>query len=204
MKIIDKVYGEEEIWEGVLIDLINSKSVQRLKYVSQFGLPQIYYHLPVYSRYEHSIGVLILLRKLNANLKEQIAGLLHDISHTSFSHIIDWVIGNPAKEDYQDSIYEEVLENSEIPKILKKHNLDHNEIKDLKKFSLLEKEAPSLCADRIDYSLREFIQKDKKNVHFLIENLINYNGQIVFNSDKAAKIFAEGYLELQKNHWAGE
>ena len=76
MKINDAVYGEEEINESVLVDLIISKSVQRLKEISQFGMPDEYYYKKGFSRYEHSLGVMILLRRLNASLEEQIAGLL--------------------------------------------------------------------------------------------------------------------------------
>ncbi len=82
-KIYDKVYGKEKIKEPVLIELINSDSIQRLKGISQFGMPDEYYHLKTFSRKEHSIGVLILLRRMRANLEEQVAGLLHDVSHTA-------------------------------------------------------------------------------------------------------------------------
>ena len=85
MKIEDRVYGEEEIREKVLVDLINCKSIQRLKGLAQFGLPDEYYHRNGFSRYEHSLGVLIFLRKFGTDLNEQIAGLLHDVSHTAFS-----------------------------------------------------------------------------------------------------------------------
>ena len=103
MKINDLVYGEEEIGEQVLIELINSSAIQRLKEISQFGLPEEYHHRKVFSRYAHSVGVLILLRRLGADLDEQIAGLLHDVSHTAFSHVIDWVLEN-SEENYQDKI----------------------------------------------------------------------------------------------------
>ncbi len=203
MKIIDNIYGEEEINEQVLIDLINSQEIQRLKEISQFGLPERYYHIPVFSRYEHSIGVLILLRRLGANLDEQIAGLLHDISHTAFSHVIDWVIGDPTKEDHQDNIYKEILINSKIPRILENHGMNHNNFLVLEDFSLLEREAPSLCADRIDYSLRELVNINGERVNFLINDLKNYNRQIVFVSKETARIFARKYINLQNNHWAG-
>ncbi|MFA5173913.1 MAG: HD domain-containing protein [Candidatus Pacearchaeota archaeon] len=204
MKIIDKVYGNEEIEEQVLIELINSKEVQRLKNISQMGLPQEYYHIPVYSRYEHSIGVLILLRRLNADLTEQIAGLLHDISHTAFSHVVDWVIGDPEKEDYQDKNHLITIQNSEIPTILKKYNLNYKEISELDKFSLLDQEIPSLCVDRIDYSLRELVEIfDFELIHAILRSLTNFNGQIVFDSSELAYEFAKGYLKLQKEHWAG-
>ncbi|MDO8623552.1 MAG: HD domain-containing protein [archaeon] len=204
MIINDEIYGEEEIIEPVLIELINSKSIQRLKGISQMGMPQEYYHKPIFSRYDHSIGVLILLRRLNANLKEQIAGLLHDISHTAFSHVIDWVIGDSTKEDYQDNIFLDFLKNSDIPPILEKYNLDYKEFANLENFSLLEKSAPSLCADRFDYSIREISWNNKKEVtKIIINSLINYNGNITFNSKESAEIFAKGYSNCNTEHWTG-
>jgi len=205
MKIIDRVYGEEEINEPILIDLINSKEIQRLKGISQFGLPDEYYHISGYSRYEHSIGVLILLKRLNADLKEQIAGLLHDISHTAFSHVVDWVIGDPTKEDYQDNIHLNIIKNSNIPKILEKYNINYDEISDLEDFSLLEKEAPSLCVDRIDYTLRELkVSGGGEEIDFLFKSLGSRDGQTFFKSKKSAFYFAKEYIELQNKHWAGE
>lgn len=205
MIISDNIYGIEKIDEKILLDLINSKPVQRLKKISQMGMPQEYYHFPVFSRYEHSVGVLVLLRRLNASLKEQIEGLLHDISHPTFSHVIDWVMGDPSKEDYQDNNYIKILINSEIPLILEKNNLNINDIKNLKNFSLLERDIPSLCADRLDYGIREFKYRlNPKLVDLCINNLTNVRGQISFKSKEIARLFAENYLKLQNEHWAGD
>lgn len=159
MKINDCVYGNENIEESVLVDLIKSKPVQRLKGLSQYGVPDEYYHKKSYSRYDHSIGVLILLRKLRADLEEQIAGLLHDVSHFSFSHVIDWVIGDPTEENCQDNNHLKFIKNSEVRNILDNYGYDYNKISNIQNFHLLEREIPSLCADRIDYCLRE-LQKD--------------------------------------------
>ncbi|HUB93002.1 MAG TPA: HD domain-containing protein [Verrucomicrobiae bacterium] len=89
MTIDDRVYGSAEVNSNVLLDLINSQPVQRLKGIAQFGIPDEFYHKQNYSRYEHSVGVMILLQRLGASEEEQIAGLLHDVSHTAFSHVID-------------------------------------------------------------------------------------------------------------------
>lgn len=200
----DKIYGKENIKENVLIDLINSPSLQRLKKISQYGLPDEYYHKKTFSRYEHSLGVFILLGKLGANLEERVSGLLHDVSHTAFSHAIDWTLGDPTKEDYQDKTLLKTIKNSEILEILKKHNFDYKRIADHENFSLLEKEIPSLCADRIDYSLREIgYEEGFEKARFFFNNLENKNGQIVFKDKEIAKDFAMKYMNLQKNHWAG-
>jgi HD superfamily phosphohydrolase len=42
--ILDPVYGKEVIDDPVLIELINSESVQRLKNLAQYGIPDDYYH----------------------------------------------------------------------------------------------------------------------------------------------------------------
>jgi len=205
MKINDRIYGLQEINEKILIELINSKSVQRLKDISQLGMPDEYYHLPGFSRYEHSLGVMILLKNLGARLKEQIAGLLHDVSHPPFSHVIDWAIGDPTKEDYQDKIHEGFLKSSEIPNILQEHGFDVKSISDYKNFKLLEKQPPSLCADRLDYSLREIsMQKGKPFVEKILEDLFVKENQIVFRNEDIAKIFGEEYMRLQKEHWGGD
>lgn len=206
IQILDEVYGEEEIYEKVLIDLINCDAVQRLKTVSQVGMPKEYYHKKFdYNRYEHSIGVFILLRKLGATIEEQIAGLLHDISHTAFSHVVDWILGDPSKEDYQDNIFFEYLNKSTIPLILDNAKIDKNIFLNLEDFPLLEKEAPSLCADRFDYAIRELFKEGKKDlVKEIFLDLDVENNQIVFKNKKIAEIFSREYMRLQKEHWAGD
>lgn len=204
MEIRERIYGDENVEEKVLIDLINSPSVQRLKDISQLGMPDKYSWKKGFSRYEHSVGVMVLLKKLGASVKEQIAGLLHDVSHTTFSHVIDWVVGNPEKEDYQDNTLLKIIQNSEIPKILEDYNFNYKEISNHNNFSLLEKEAPSLCADRIDYSLRELTnEKGEKISKEIYKNLAVRNNQIIFKNQNTAEIFAKEYMLLQTNSWAG-
>ncbi len=205
MIIEDRIYGKEEINEQVLIDLINSEAVQRLKEISQFGMPDEYYHIPSFSRFEHSIGTTILLRRLNASLEEQIAGLLHDVSHTAFSHVIDWVIGDPIKEDHQDKTLLKTFEESKIKNILEKHGFNYKKIAEAKNYFLLEQSAPNLCADRVDYSLREIkFLHSEQDAEKILKDLKNINGKIIFASVEAAELFARHYVNLNKEHWAGD
>ncbi len=204
MLIQDKVYGNFCITEPIFIELINCPTLQRLKGISQQGMPREYYHREVFSRFDHSMGVFLLLRKLGADSFEQIAGLLHDVSHTAFSHVIDWVIGDPSKEDYQDNIFSEVLRKSEISVILEKQSVNIEKIVDLESFTLLEQEAPGLCADRIDYSLRELIDLGyESKVKQIVDNLTVKHGQIVFKTKEVAEKFGRSYAGLQREHWAG-
>lgn len=201
MKIKDRIYGSFEIRDPLLIDLIKSKPIQRLKGINQFGVPTKYANFESYSRFEHSIGVMLLLRKLGASQEEQIAGLLHDVSHTAFSHVYDWIVENKDKEDYQDKIFHKYISSGEISKIFKKHKFNYKKILDLEKFTLLERSIPELCADRVDYALREFPVNVVKDC---LKHLTFRDEKIVFDNKKSALLFAKNFLWRQRIHWAAE
>ena len=196
----DRVYGKFKITSPVILELLKSPSLQRLKKIAKMGVPDKYYHLKGYSRYEHSVGVMLLLNKLGAREEEQISGLLHDISHTAFSHLIDWVLEQGHRETFQDDNHERYFYKTEIPKILKKYRYEPQEILDYHRYSLLEQPIPHLCADRIDYSIREF---PKKIAQFCFNNFRVFNRRIAFENKKAAYLFGHHYLKRQLNHWAG-
>ncbi len=202
MIIADAVYGREEITEAVLIELVNSPTLQRLTHISQLGMPEEYSDYPVFSRFEHSLGVLILLRRLGAGLHEQTAGLIHDVSHTAFSHLVDWIIGDPTQENHQDNTFLEVLYASEIPRVLKTHSIDVQDVEDIDSFSLLEQPAPRLCADRVDYTLRQLAHMGV-DVDSMVSELTTHESRIVFRTQKSAELFGRHYMTLQKEHWSG-
>ena len=122
----DDIYGSFEV-EPVLQDLVFSKPVQRLKGIHQGGASYLVNKEWNVTRYEHSVGVMLLVRKLGGTLQEQIAGLLHDVSHTAFSHVIDFVLKNES-EDFHEEIFEETIMDSEIPSILKQYGYSIEEI----------------------------------------------------------------------------
>ncbi len=196
----DRIYGKVKITSPVILELLSSKPLLRLKNIGQFGVPDEFYHLKNYSRYEHSLGVMILLKTLGVDEEEQIAGLLHDISHTAFSHVIDWVVGEGHTEDYQDSQHEKHILDKKISLILEKHKINPLRIANHQNFPLLEKDIPNLCADRIDYSLREFPLKIAKKC-FRGLNVIDE--KIVFNNKEIAFLFAKYFLNRNLEHWGG-
>ena len=200
MQIKDRIYGEFEIVEPVILELLESKPMIRLKGISQFGIPDKYYFRKGFSRYEHSVGVMLLLKKLGATTKEQVAGLLHDVSHTAFSHIVDWVLGQGTTENFQDDRHNEVMNGLEISKILKKYGYNPNEISNLSSYKLLDTEIPELCADRIDYALRQFTIDDATR---LIPKITQKEGKIIFTDVTSALDFANLFLEEQITNWAG-
>jgi len=154
---IDTFYGPIDVDEPILLELIYSNTFQRLKEVHQYGVAfyATSYNEP-YNRYEHSLGVFVILRKNNASLKEQIAGLLHDVSHTAFSHVGDWVFGKEHQEiDYQNSTHKQFLEESGLEQILNRYGYLAEEIMpEAELFPMLEQKSPNLSADRLEYNIQ--------------------------------------------------
>lgn len=206
MHIKDRIYGKFEIAESVILELINSPSLQRLKEIDQAGYFEPYFPGTAYSRFEHSVGVYWLLKKYDAPTEEQIAGLIHDVSHSAFSHCIDYVLdaGSQKQHNHQDNVFDDYVKKSEIPEILKKYNLDIEYILDDKNFPLKEKNLPDLCADRIDYSLRTArIFGEIKSAEYFFSNLTAKNGRWIFEDFESAKKYAELFLKLNTNYYTG-
>jgi HD superfamily phosphohydrolase len=201
-QLTDSVYGEFTIDEPVLLELLEAPSFTRLQKLNQLGLPDRYYQIkPGYSRYTHSIGVLLLLRHLGASLEEQVAGLLHDISHTAFSHIADYLFGDPTKQDFQDNRHLEIINRSELRTILEKYGYNVERIAELEAFPLLDRPMPELCADRVDYCFREM---DVALARRCFTALTVRDETIVFTDKALAYEFAKQYLDFQRTHWSGK
>jgi len=208
MKYADRVYGQVDINEPVVLGIIKTPAFTRLKDVDQWGYPPMYANpksLPTEEmgckRYEHSLGVYVLLKLFKAPIKEQIAGLIHDISHTVFSHSIDYALkeGSGKKHNYQDDTMKTYIKTTNIPDILAKYNFDLDYILNKNYFPLLEKEAPDLCADRIDYLLRDALvtrEINNKKVTALRNGLIAENNQWVFEDYKLAREFADLFYKM--------
>lgn len=200
MNITDPIYGTFDITEPVLIELINNPSVQRLKGIRQGGSNYLVEDFEEFSRYDHSVGCMLLIRKFGGSLEEQIAGLLHDVSHTALSHVIDFVYKETHSISYHEVIKDKIILSSNIPIILKKHGIDLEHVMEEHNFSLLEQPAPELCADRVDYSLRclfRYWGKETEVAEY-VKSLRNLDGTIVFDNQDAAITYAKDFLDLDQ------
>lgn len=201
MRVEDQVYGEVEICDPVLIELLSSPSIIRLRGIAQYGIPQEYFPTPGFARYEHSVGTMILLKLLGADVIEQAAGLLHDVSHTAFSHVTDYVWGN---EQAQDARHRRYLLATELPDVLSRYGIDAEFVVNNRAHTLLEREPPDLCADRVDYSLRELVLGPKRrSIPAFLKSLRVVEGRIVFADFSSALEFARSYLYMHSLKWAG-
>ncbi|WP_226577604.1 HD domain-containing protein [Halobacillus litoralis] len=197
MVISDEIYGEFKV-DQVIEELIHSKPMQRLKGIHQGGAGYLVHEQWNVTRFEHSVGVMLLIKRLGGSVEEQIAGLLHDISHTAFSHVVDYVFEN-IEEDYHEKIYPSVVKNSAIPTILRKYGFQYEHLLlDDTKWTLLEQPAPELCADRIDYTLRDMYRYgfiSLKETGLFLDNLVVFEGRIYLHHLEIAEWFVEVYYK---------
>ena len=150
----DPVYGEVCFYEALLADLYASRAVRRMQDVYQGGITAFIKPERQTTRLDHSVGVTALLQRLGAGVREQAAGLVHDVAHTAFSHVVDFVFPNH-EHVYHEENREQMVLASDLPAILLAHGMDWREIMEAERFPLLEQPLPQLCADRLDYFLRD-------------------------------------------------
>lgn len=201
MKIEDKIYGNFEVGP-VLEELILSAPVQRLKNIHQGGAIFLVNPALNQTRYAHSVGVLYLVKHFGGEIEEQIAALLHDVSHTAFSHVADYVFEN-TNEDYHETIFDEVINRSEIPVILKKYGF--NSITLFKQaHTILEQPLPALCADRVDYTLRDLYQADfigLTDIRNFINELTIQDACMVVKSEAAGDWIKNQFRRLNESYF---
>jgi HD superfamily phosphohydrolase len=198
MLIDDPVYGTHQIQEPILIETLQSVALQRLQGIHQGGAAFLVRAGRDTSRYDHSVGVMLLIRILGGSVPEQLAGLLHDISHTAFSHVVDYALGNRT-EDFHEQHFETIMERFAIPALLQRYGLSMTDIIPLEQWPLLEQEMPDLCADRIDYTLRDLLHIgyiDSPSIQRFLSQLQAHKGKVVCRSLAAALWFTEQYARL--------
>jgi HD superfamily phosphohydrolase len=129
--------------------------------------------------------------------EEQVAGLLHDVSHTAFSHVIDHVVAN-SREDYHELRVQEWIARTEIPTVLAYYRMDVAPLLDAALWPLVDRPAPDLCLDRIDYTLRDLLhcgRVTEPEVSEFVGSLTVQEERIVVDSLAQALWFVQRYHE---------
>ncbi|WP_420642286.1 HD domain-containing protein [Candidatus Leptofilum sp.] len=205
MDFNDPIYGSATITEPVLQALIQSEAVQRLQGVLQHGITGLIGLTEPISRFDHSLGAVLLVRRLGGSVPEQIAALLHDVSHTAFSHVIDYVLDDHDGQSFHDEMKETYMATTDLPDILGQHGYNWTNFVDEEQFSLLEQPSPRLCADRIDYFLRDcrgLRLATEADIARVVNDLVVGNGRIALKSISIARWFGETFMRADDASWA--
>ncbi|PSK90429.1 HD domain-containing protein [Taibaiella chishuiensis] len=197
----DRLYGAIGI-PAFLEPIIASKTFQRLGNVHQGGAVFLVDAAIDHTRFEHSIGVMHLVRYFGGSEEEQVAALLHDVSHTAFSHLADKVFGR-AGEDYHEELFMDLILQSELPAILSRQGFNVDAVFN-GDHGLLEQPYPYLCADRLDYALRDLCMADllpREEALSFLEDLHVNAGRIDFRTASAENWFREKFDMLNRQYF---
>lgn len=198
----DRVYGDSRIDHPHVLALIETPTFRRLAGVMQSGPSALVFPFKTVSRLEHSLGVYLLLERLGASFQECIAGLLHDISHTAFSHAIDFLITS-VEQNHHEKIKGLFLHRPDITEALAHMGFKPDDFEDDSRYSLLEQPLPGLCADRIDYFLRDGLacgEIGQPFVNAFLQKLVVVEGQIAM-ADPGLAAEAVKLFDQMNCHW---
>jgi uncharacterized protein len=204
---VTTIYGDFIVTEPVLIELFKHPIMERIKHVRQYGISDyIIKQKFSYTRYEHCVGVWALLRRYGASLEEQIAGLLHDASHTVFSHVGDTLFQHTcADSSYQDDIHEWYLQHYQIDDVLTQFHIPlQNVLAKNGTHLMLEQDLPNICADRLEYNLQAGLLTDMltiQDIDLILKDLEYENGHWFFTDKQIAKKLAVVSLYNTEHVW---
>ncbi len=165
----DPIYGYVEVEYQIILDLIDSKEVQRLRRIRQLSGVAMVFHTAEHSRFTHALGAYHMANLVLRDVEgievlteyERIvflcAALLHDIGHGPYSHAFEMVLSTTHEEMTEKII---LCPSTDVYQIL-------NQVKGLPedvagvighrgKYPLLESLVSSqLDVDRMDYLSRD-------------------------------------------------
>ncbi|MFI3252365.1 MAG: HD domain-containing protein [bacterium] len=167
----DPIYGNIKVEHQLILELIDSKEVQRLRRIRQLsGVSQVF-HTAEHTRFPHSLGTYEMARRVienNKSIREFLneydqmlllcTALLHDIGHGPFSHAFEHIFDIPHEVMTIKLVQSEI---TDVNKALKKHN--KNLIEDISK--VLSYKHPnhvisSLISSQIDVDRMDYLSRD--------------------------------------------
>lgn len=206
----------DEDYPNFLDKYLNTKTMDRIKYVTQFcgcDYTKLYSTKFLYTRFDHSLVVAHIVWHFTHNKSETIAALLHDAGTPCFAHCIDYVFGDYINQESSERKISDIIKNDqELLSCLKEDGITTEDLESLNKYPILENKSPRLCADRLDGVLHTCyiwlhtheLQEIKK-VYDGMTVLINENNipEIGFKDQETANKFVEMVFiyakELQGN-----
>lgn len=205
MIITDIIWGKISIKDKETVELIKHPAMQRLKkiWISAYGY--LFEQKRSSTRFEHSIGVYYLLKHFNADFAEQVAGLIHDISHTAFSHVSTYVLQEKWQEnESHEQFQHEFIIKSGLKDLLNKFGFDEEQLLHTDKWGLLENKLPDICADRLDYTIRDGLHLQilsRQDADKIIKGLTVLDGSFVFKNKESAFLYAFAFYLLNLQHY---
>lgn len=169
--------GDGTVGDRLILGLIDTPEVQRLRRVRQLGLAYFAYQSAEHSRFTHSLGALHLATRTLDRLRSQyeisdeeylavrVAALVHDIGHGPFSHVIESILGFHHEQFSIDTVLsQETSLGRKLNEYSPKLATDVSAIirGDFKPRALAQLISSQLDVDRMDYLLRDSLMTGAK------------------------------------------
>lgn len=219
MKFTDKLLPREKVFRDpvhdyiyvqhqVILDLINTKEMQRLRRVKQLGASSFTFHGAEHSRFTHSLGVYEITRRIcdlflrnyptenpgdglwddSERLVALCAALLHDIGHGAYSHTFEHIF-----HTNHEMITQEIITSPKtgVNKVLR--NVDPEFPKQVAAVinhtysnpQVVQMISSQCDADRMDYLLRDAYNTGASYGNFDLTRILRvmrpYSGGICFD-----------------------
>lgn len=196
-----KIYSRKQ--PDFLLPFLESPALQRLAFIGQScgtEYCKYYEYALIHSRLDHSLGVASIIWHFTQDQKQTLAGLFHDISHTVFSHVGDFFLGDTKHHASSEQYTQELIEQDKIiRKELKNLNISLEEVNDYTLYPIADNPGPQLSADRLEYTLtnlyalREVSLDQIQNIYDDLRVLKNEKQEleIWFQTFKQAKLLGE-------------
>ncbi|AXI01069.1 HD domain-containing protein [Sporosarcina sp. PTS2304] len=166
----DPVHRYIHVRDRVIWDVINTREFQRLRRIRQLGTTYLVFHGAEHSRFQHSLGVYEIVRRIidtgfssraewdeEQRLVTLCAALLHDLGHGPFSHAFEKVF-NLDHEQFTQQI---LLEQTEVHEVLSRVAPDFpQKVADVIAKTYPDKLVVSLISSQIDADRMDYLQRD--------------------------------------------
>ena len=142
-----------------LQQLAQTPPVQRLRQVGmscgcEYTQFPPFVHSTPYSRYEHSLGVALIVWHFTGNRAQAAAGLLHDAATPTFAHVVDFLLGDHLRQEATEAGTHDVLAASApLLSVLGRWGLPLSAVENYHQYPIADNALPRLSADRLEYTL---------------------------------------------------
>lgn len=165
----DPVHRYIHVRDQVIWDLIKTKEFQRLRRIKQLGTLYLAFHSAEHSRFNHSLGVYEIVRRMAANFEEYeewdhsnrllalSAALLHDLGHGPFSHCFEKIFYT----DHEAFTREIILGDTDVNKVLSRVSPEFPaEVASVINKTHENKLVISMISSQIDADRMDYLQRD--------------------------------------------
>ena len=165
----DPVHRYIHVRDQVIWDLIKTPEFQRLRRIKQLGTLYLAFHSAEHSRFNHSLGVYEIVRRMIENFREyeewdesdrllvMCAALLHDLGHGPFSHSFEKIFDI----DHEDFTRKIIYGNTEVNRVLNRVSTDFpRQVGQVIDKSHPNKLVVSMISSQIDADRMDYLQRD--------------------------------------------